>query len=42
MKTDHIIGALRDDMEAHTVVPTLMVGDLNAEPPDFPAIQEIL
>ena len=42
MQTDHLIGVIRDELEEHPNIPTLIVGDLNAEPEDVPIVQEML
>ena len=42
MKTDHIIGALKDELDTQPKIPTFMMGDLNAEPQDIPAVQDLL
>ena len=32
MQTDHILGTIKDELEEHPNLPTLLLGDLNAEP----------
>lgn len=42
MQTDHLLGAIMDELEEHPMMATLIIGDLNAEPEDIPIMRQIL
>ena len=42
MITDHIIGSIMEELETQPGIPTIIIGDLNAEPQDIPIVAEML